>query len=155
VEGDEMTSARKFTFIAAAVLGLGFGGYLGYSGADEVSSSLEFTQYLLPTAVVSDFARVQFKHADADHARQAVVLQIHLLEQLRLADKAFQADMELGKAYTRLALIEEAAGQPEAEQRALGQARASYKRAHSSSKEPTDDEMKRAITLMDSAADRL
>ena len=51
-----------------------------------------------PTKVASDFARTQFMHADADHAQQAVTLQIQLLEELELADKSFYAD-ELGLAH--------------------------------------------------------
>jgi hypothetical protein len=155
VEGDEMTRAIKITFIVAAVLGLGFGSYTGYSSADDVSNSLKSIQYLGPTSVVSDFARLQFEHADTDHARQAVMVQIHLLEQLELADKAFHADGELGFAYLRLAMIEEAAGQAEAEQGALVQARARFKRSHSHSEELTDDELKNAVKRLDRAADNL
>ena len=152
-----MTRAIKITFVVAAVLGLGVGAYLGYRDADQTSNLLESTQYLLPTGVVSDFARLQFKCAEAEHARQAVMLQIHLLEQMKqmgLADEVFQPDVELGKAYTRLAMIEEGAGQMDAGQSALARARAYYKRVHSGSKELNDDEMKKVITLMDRAADR-
>ena len=93
-------------------------------------------------------------HADTDHARQAVMLQIQLLERLESVDKTFAGDLEVAKAYTRLAMVEEAGGRPDEEQRALAQARAHYDRVHSHSKEPTDDEMKKAIKLWDGAADR-
>jgi hypothetical protein len=121
-----MTRAFKITFVAAAILGLCVGGYSGYSSAGQMSNSLESLQYFPPTSVISSFARVQFEHADTDHARQALMLQIHLLEQLELADKSFHAN-DLGFAYVRLAMVEEAAGRTEAEQRALAQARARWK----------------------------
>jgi len=143
-----MTRAMIVTFVMAAVLGLGVGGYLGYSGANEASNSSESFQYFLPTSVVSDFARVQFEHADTDHARQAVMLQIGLLEQLEQADKSFHAK-ELAFAYARLGMIEEVAGQTEAERRALAQARARDKRDRFRSEELTDDELRNVVKRMD------
>jgi hypothetical protein len=156
VESDEMTRAMKVTFAVAAVLGLGVGGYFGYSGANEASNSSESFQYFLPTSVASDFARVQFEHADTDHARQAVMLQIRLLEQLAQAGKTFrEGGGELWLAYIRLAMIEEAAGRPDAEQSAMTQARALYNRDHPHGQEQTYDELKNVILRFDKAADNL
>lgn len=148
-----MTRGFKVTFLTAAALGLGLGGYWGHSEASEVSASLVSGQYIAPTKVASDFARAQFMHADTDHARQAVMFQIHLLEQLEKADSSFRAD-ELGWAYTRLAMIEEAAGHPEAEKSTLAQARASYSRRHPGAAELTDDEMKNGVRRVDQALNR-
>jgi len=150
-----MTRAIKITFLTAAILGLGFGVYLGYSEANEVSDSLESIQYIAPTNITSDFARIQFMRAETDHARQAVLLQIHLLEGLEQADKTFHEDGAVEFAYIRLAMIEEAADQPDAEQHALAQARARYRRVHSSSEEMTDDELKKVVKRLDQAADNL
>jgi hypothetical protein len=155
VEGDEMTRAIKITFLTAAILGLGFGVYLGYSEANVVSDSLESIQYIAPTEIPSDFARIQFMCADSDHARQAVLLQIHLLEELEQEDKTFHEDGAVEFAYVRLAMIEEVAGRPEAEQSALAQARTRYRRVHSSSEEMTDDELKKVVKRLDQAADNL
>lgn len=150
-----MTRAVKITFLAAALLGLAFGAYSGYSGASKASDSLESGQYTTPTTIASDFARIQFMHADADHARQAVMLQIHLLEQLELADKTFHEDRELAFAYVRLAMVEEAAGQPEAEQHALAQAKAFHKRVHACCEELTDNDLKNGVKRLDQASDNL
>jgi len=148
-----MTRAIKVTFLATALLGLGLGGHFGYFEAAEESSLLESTQYIAPAKVASDFARIQFMHADTDHARQAVMLQIQLLEQLELADRSFHAN-ELALAYIRLAMVEEAAGRPEAEQRALAQARARWQ-THSRKEELTDEELKNAAKRIDGAVDDL
>jgi len=63
-----MTRAHKITFLAAAILGLSCGGYLGHRSAIENGESLESMQYIAPTKVASDFARTQFMHSDTDHA---------------------------------------------------------------------------------------
>jgi hypothetical protein len=149
-----MTRAHKITFLTAAILGLGCGGYFAYRSAIQISDSLESIRYIPPTKVASDFARIQFMHADTDHARQAVMLQIQLLEQLELADKSFHAN-DLPFAYIRLAMVEEAAGRPEDEQRALAQARARLRRTHSRNEEPTDDELENAVRRLDRALDNL
>jgi len=93
-------------------------------------------------------------HADTDHARQAVTLQIHLLEQLELADKSFHAN-DLPFAYVRLAMVEQAAGRPEAEQQALAQARARIRQTLPRSGEPTDDELENGVRRLDRALDNL
>jgi hypothetical protein len=155
VEGNKMTRAIQVTFIAAAILGLGCGGYLGRRNAVEVSDSLESIQYTGPSKVASDFARTQFMRADADHARQAVMLQIQLLEQLEQADKTFREDGILWLAYTRLAMIEEAAGRPDAEHSALANAKALYDRDYPRGQRPTYDELKNAVLELDRAADNL
>jgi hypothetical protein len=155
VESDEMTREIKLIFLAAAVLGLCLGGFLGHWSAIGTVDSLESVQYIAPTKIVSDFARTQFMHADTDHARQAVMIQIRLLEQLEMADKAFHADIELGPAYSRLALIEEAAGRYDAEKQALVSARACYKRISPNAEDWTDDKLKDAVKTMDKAIDQL
>jgi hypothetical protein len=149
-----MTRGHKITFLAATILGLGCGGYLGHRSAVETSDSLMSTQYIAPTNVASDFARIQFMHADTDHARQAVMLQIQLLEQLELADKSFQAN-ELAFAYIRLAMVEEAAGRREAERQALARARARIGQTHSRNEERTDDQLENDVRRLDRAIDDL
>jgi hypothetical protein len=155
VEGGEMTRAMKITFAAAAILGLGIGIYLGHSEALQVSNLLKSDQYLAATRTASEFARLQFMHADTDHARQAVMLQIHLLEQLELADKTFHEDSELGLAYIRLAMIEEASGHPENERPALVRARACYEKSFPGRQHGTDAELKDIVKKLDQAADKL
>ena len=150
-----MTRAIKITFIAAAILGLGLGGYLGHRSAIQVGDSLESIQYIAPNKITSDFARTQFMRADTDHARQAVMLQINLLEQLGQGDKTFREGGVLLLAYIRLAMIEETAGRPDAERSALAQAKALYNRDHPRGQEQTYDELKNVVLRLDRAADNL
>jgi hypothetical protein len=155
VEEDEMTRAFKITISAVAILGLGVGIYLGYSDAKETSSSLESTQYLAPTGMATEFARVQFMRADTDHARQAVMLEIHLLEQLEQADNTFRGDGHLWLAYVRLAMIEESSGRADAERIALDRAKAIYHRDRPLGQEVPYGELKNTVLKLDKAADNL
>ena len=123
-------------------------------GGCQTGDSSESIKYVAPTRVAADFARTQFMHADTDHARQAVLLQIQLLEKLELVDKSFHAD-DFAFAYTRLALIEEATGRPEAAQRALARATARYSQMYPSNKELTDDELRNEVKRLDSAIENL
>ncbi len=143
-----MTGGLKIALLAAAILGLAYGGYLGHRNVVEIGNSLKSIQYVAPTKVASDFTRTQFMHADTDHAGKAVIMQINLLEQLELADKSFHAD-ELALAYIRLAMVVDAAGRPEAAQRALDQARLRYRQMHSRNAELTDDELKNLVKQSD------
>jgi hypothetical protein len=61
----------------------------------------------------------------------------------------------LSFAYIRLAMIEEAAARPDAEQDAVDQARALYNRDHHDGQGLTFDELKNAVLRLDRAADNL
>ena len=109
-------------------------------------------------SVASNFASQQFQHADSAHARQAVLLEIKLLDQLQRAarDSSSESQLELAytSAYTRLAMIEESAGQTEAERRAMDEAKVQFNR-NRPNREVTDEQMKNALKEWDAASDRL
>jgi hypothetical protein len=52
-------------------------------------------------------------------------------------------------------MVEEAAGRPAAEQRALAQARVRYRQMHSRNDELTDDELRNAVERSDGVIDNL
>ena len=148
-----MSRATKIIFAAFAVLGFACGVVLGYGRGKQASNAGE-SVYLMSGRHLKEFVVQQFQHADADHARQAVMLEIKVLE---LAERAAPGPMyegDLAYAYVRLAMVEEIAGQLEAERAALDQARVYFKRLHPQ-REPTDDAMKYALTRMDEAWDRM
>jgi hypothetical protein len=143
----------KITLITCAILGLlagvGWGSYM----ALQLSPEMEAAAAMSASSVTSGFSTQQFRHADGDHARNAVLLEISLLESLERATRDLSYRAKLGYAFTRLAMIEESANHPEAARSALEQAKSWFKSG--SGKEPTDDQMKGALTKMDSALDRL
>lgn len=148
-----MTRGVKAICLAAAVFGLAVGAYRGHAEANQTSDFQQSIQYIAPTQIASDFARVQFMRADSDHARQAVMSQINLLQRLQLADKTFHSDGELAMAYIRLAMVEESVGHLEEQNRALGLARACFERAHPQGKQGTDDELKAFVRRWDKVTD--
>jgi hypothetical protein len=153
-----MTRAIKITFIVAAVIGFGGGIVCGCYRAAEASSYMQSAEVVSIPSVASDFASQQFQHADSAHARQAVLLELKLLDQLHRAAHDSSSESQLGLAYTfayiRLAMIEEAAGQTEAERRAMDEAKVRFNRKRPN-EEVTDEQMKNALKRFDAASDRL
>jgi len=115
---------------------------------------MQSAEVLSASSVTSEFALQQFEHADTAHARQAVLLQIRTIEQLEQVARDPGSDRQLGFAYIRLAMIEEASGQTEAERSALDQARRWFKGVHPRD-ELTDEQLKDALKRWDGAFGRL
>jgi hypothetical protein len=153
-----MTRAIKITFSLAAVIGFGVGAVFGCYRAAESSGYMQSEEVMSIPSVASNFASQQFQHADSAHARQAVLLEIKLLDQLQRAarDSSSESQLELAytSAYTRLAMIEESAGQTEAERRAMDEAKVQFNR-NRPNREVTDEQMKNALKEWDAASDRL
>jgi hypothetical protein len=149
-----MTLTAWITFIVAGVGGLFLGIVAGWHNAELASEAMQSADILSASSVTSNFALQQFEHADTAHARQAVTLQIKTLEQLERVPGDWVSKSELGYAYTRLAMIEEAAGAPEAEYRAMVQAKEYFNRAYSGH-EPTDEQLKNSLKRFDQGFDRL
>lgn len=118
-----MTRIMKVSFVLSAVLGIAAGGAFGYSEGAELGESMRSIEPLAAGSAVSEFAAFQFHHADLEHARQAALLEISVREQLRTVAHNSAVDGGLGLAYVRLAMIDEQAGNKEAESRALEEAR--------------------------------
>lgn len=118
-----MTRAMKVTFVLSAILGIAAGGTLGYRQGAELGEMTRSAEPISAGSAVSDFAARQFRYADVEHARQAAQLQISVLEQLRVPTVDTITRGQLGLAYIRLAMVEKAAGNQEAERLALKQAR--------------------------------
>jgi hypothetical protein len=159
-----MTRTIKITFAIASSIGFAVGIVCGcYKGRD-ASLFIQSAEVMSIPSTTSDFAREQFERADQAHAHQAVLLEIKLLEQLERVvhepgasdghPASERAGLQLVLAYTRLALIEETAGQTEAARRDLDQAKAWSNRNHPD-KEVTDEQLKNTLKRFDAAFDRL
>jgi hypothetical protein len=154
----------KITFAVASIVGLAVGIVWGCYKGKEASLFMRSAEVMSIPSITSDFAREQFEHADQAHARQAVLLEIKLLEQVErvvhepgASDGAFASEgsgFQLVLAYTRLALIEETAGQTEAVRRDLDQAKVWFNR-NRPDKEVTDEQLKNTLKRFDAAFDRL
>lgn len=144
-----MTRTMKVTFFLSAILGIAVGGRLGYSQGAEVSESMRSAEPIGAGLAVSEFAARQFRYADVDHARQAVQLEISIRTQLTVVKRDAAADGQLGLAYVRLAMVEEAAGNKFAERLALKQARAWLPRRPG--QEASDEQLKDFLKRLDRA----
>ena len=149
-----MKQAMKITFAVAAIIGFVLGAVLGCYRASEASGFMQSAEVISIPSVASDFALQQFEHADSAHARQAVLLEIKILKQLERAAYDRSSGGRLGFEYTRLAMIEEAAGQKEAGRRALDEARGRLTLVYPR-EELTDERMKNMLKLLDGASNRL
>jgi len=114
---------------------------------------MEFTAAASASQLTSQFAAQQFRHADTDHARSAVLSEINVLEQFELATNEMTYRGQLGYAYARLGTIEESAKHPDAARQAFLQARSWFKRGFGH--DLTDDQMKEALKRMDRVFDQL
>ena len=146
-----MTRVMKVSFFLSAMLGLAAGAVFGYRQGAELGESMRSIEPIAASSAASDFAARQFHHANVEHARQAALLEISVLEQLRVATSDTPAQGRLGFAYIRLAMVEEAAGNKEAERRAMEQARAWFPPPRPGH-ELSDDQLKQALNRMDDFA---
>lgn len=148
-----MTRAAKVVIIFTALLSLATGVGFGIYEANKAGSIIETAQIIAASSAASDFAARQFKYSDTAHARQAVLLEIGILERVQ---RVTPDSIEVGKlelAYARLAMIEKAADNKDAKRAALDQAKAWDKRLYRRD-EITDEQLENAVRIMDQALDR-
>jgi len=143
-----MTRAAKITYSIAILLGLIAGATIGF---ERTAVSLEFydsiTTSLAPDAL-ADYSYLQYKHADLEHARPALQNYAEFLEELEKIHSDWLERRKLSIAYARLALLEEAANDPERSSILMAKARYWYA-AGSGGKEPSDSDMKKAVVILD------
>lgn len=148
-----MTRAMMLCIFASALIGLIVGAAVGRNEGIYLSRSFDEMRPIFLSEATARFAAKQFKYADSAHGREAVLLQIRVLQLLERSHQDSGNEEQLGSAYVRLSMIEEAAGQKAAERAALDQARAYFKRLDPTP-ESTDDQMKSAVRQMDELLDR-
>jgi hypothetical protein len=81
-----MTRAMKVGIAIAALVGLAVGGGEGIYQTRWLGGATELVEVISISSAFSDFAVQQFKHADTAHAREAVLLQISVLQRLEPID---------------------------------------------------------------------
>lgn len=143
-----MTRVMKVSFVLSAILGMAASAGFGYSQGAQLGESMRSLEPVGAAFAVSDFASRQFYHADVEHARQAARLEISVRRQLRAVEHDSAVDGGLGLAYVRLAMVEEAADNKEAERQALEQARAWIPPSGSGPK-PSDEQLKDFLKRID------
>jgi len=148
-----MTRAMVLCIMASALIGLGVGAVSGRNDGILFSRSFDDLSTLFLSDITENFAVRQSRHADSAHAREAVLLQIKVLQLLERSHQELANEERLGAAYVRLSMIEGSAGNEVAGRAALQQARSYFKRLHPN-REETDDQLKDDVRRMDDFRDR-
>ena len=105
-----MTLWAKVTYLVAILIGLSVGVFIGYKTAmDRLGLYGEVRSFTAPLAL-SYFSQMQYRHADLEHASAALLSYASLLEGMdkMKPEKARKGDLAM--TYTRLALLQDTAG---------------------------------------------
>jgi hypothetical protein len=105
-----MTPAAKVTYLATLFIGLSVGIFFGYKTTMEDLKISGDARSLMAPLVLSDFSQIQYKHADLEHASAALLSYASLLEEMENLKPEKGRKADLAKTYTRLALLQDAAG---------------------------------------------
>jgi len=140
-----VTGAAKITYLTALVLGLAVGGFFGFQHATATLKA-QYDSKQMAWTVLRDFSFMQYRHANPEHAKAALLALASLLEQM---DKWIPqgTKRELVNAYARLSLVAEAENNPEQSRAYL--ARARYLNAAIGGRDFSDSEMKAAFKKFD------
>ena len=148
-----MSRATKIALFASSVLGLLVGLGTGVPEGKALAARLFSIRTAAVAQELSAYSAAQFQHADEAHARNAVLLEIQALEQIRHLPRQYQLvppEGELLIACARLSMLEEASGNSAAAQAALQQARAWQNRLHPGHA-VTDEQFRKLVRQRDEA----
>lgn len=147
-----MTRAAKITYIIALLLGMLIGGYFGFQ---HVTVELGFYHRSLqdeaPMAL-DHFSFLQCRYADTQHAKAGLQTAASLLEELERLNPQNVQEQDLAFTYTRLALIEDAADDPQGSHDLMTKARNWY--AAGGGRNYSEAEMKEMLKIRDKVLDQ-
>jgi hypothetical protein len=142
-----MTRAAIITYFGALLLGLSIGSYFSFRNATHnLEAFYDFKRVAAPQ-VLRDFSYLQYKYADPEHAKTALLTFAGLLEQMEMTSPEKARKLDLAYAYTRLALLEDAAQNREQSQNYMTKTRAWYRSM--GGRDISNYEMKIAVDKMD------
>ena len=122
-----MTPAAKAVYLGALLIGLALGAFVGFGVEGSLLGSVyEGRRSLAPAALV-DFSNIQYRHADLKHAESALQMTAAFLENLEKLKSEKAQKLDLAMAYTRLALLQDAASNPQRSHAYMVKARSWYK----------------------------
>jgi hypothetical protein len=148
-----MTPAEKVTYLLALVIGLTGGALFGFwKDSDLLKPYYSLRQETAPM-VLEDFSFMQYRHADADHARTALLAYAGLLEQVESVHQGKLQELKLANTYIRLASLEDSTNNLHASRDYMAKARSWYITGGGESR--SDSEMKAALADWDTRAESL
>lgn len=108
-----MTPAAKATYIGALLMGLLLGVLFGFGQEGSFLGSDYGERRLLAPKALIDFSNIQYRHADMEHAKSALEMTVSFLENMEKLKPEKEQKLALATAYTRLALLQDAASNPQ------------------------------------------
>jgi hypothetical protein len=142
-----MTRAAKIAYFGALLIGLALGSYFSFRTATHSLEAFYDFRRLVAPQVLRDFSYLQYKYADPEHAKAALLTFAGLLEQMERTSPEKARELDLAYAYTRLALLEDAAKDQEQSRNYMTKTRAWYRSIDG--RDISDHEMKVAVEKMD------
>lgn len=142
-----MTPAAKITYSLALLIGLSIGTVYGFrTTTNELEIYYDGIRMTAPDTF-ANFAYLQYRRADPEHARAALETFANFLEAMEKFSPESTRKQELANTYTRLALVEDAANHPEQARDFIVKARHWY--TANGGQDHSDSEMKAAVKTMD------
>jgi hypothetical protein len=149
----EMTPAARIVYGLALVIGLSVGAFFGFwKDAGHLKSYYSARRVTAPREL-GDFSFVQYRHADAGHARIALLAFASFLEKLEALNPDMGERLNLAGTYTRLALLEDAANNAQASDDYMAKAQSWY--TAGGGQTHSDSEMKAAFIDGDKRLEQL
>jgi hypothetical protein len=149
----QMTPAAKVTYTLALVIGLVGGALFGHWRDSDLLKSYYSARKATAPMALEDFSLMQYRHADAEHARAAPLAYANLLEQLESVQQLKLQELQLTTTYIRLAMLEDTTNNLPASRDYMAKARSWY--TASGGQNRSDSEMKAAVADWDARAESL
>jgi len=148
-----MTPAARITYAMALIIGLCGGALFGFSNdAGRLKSYYSLSLVTAPM-VLDDFSFMQYRHADAENARVALLASASLMERLEALRPDTGQSFFLASTFVRLALLEDATNDAQASHDYM--AKAQYWYSAGGGRRYSDSELKSAVSEKDKWLERL
>ena len=142
-----MTRAAKITYIAALLLGVSMGGYFGFHNAMLVLGTYCSGMQIEAPITLDHFSYLQSRYADTEHAKAGLQTAANLLEEIEKLNPQKIQEQDLAFTYTRLALLEDAADNPQESHDLMTKARHWYRAG--GGRDYSESEMKEMLKIRD------
>ncbi|MGH9711903.1 MAG: hypothetical protein ACRD5M_01225 [Candidatus Acidiferrales bacterium] len=148
-----MTTAAKFTYGVALLIGLSIGAITEFHNASFAFQAFHDGLQATGPAMLGDFSYLQYKHADSEHAKVALQTYANLMEEMVKLNPEEARHQDLAFTYLRLALLEDASNNREQSHAYMTKAR--YWNAARGGRDLSDSKMKAALNARDAVDDQL
>jgi hypothetical protein len=142
-----MTPAAKIVYSLACMIGLFLGTFWGFRMDLTALKIYHDMRPSIPPMAFDDFAFMQYRYADTEHAESTLLSFAALLEKLEALSPDKEEQLNLSETYIRLALLEDSTHNAQASNDYMAKARYWY--AASGGKHQSDSETKAGLINYD------